>query len=166
VAPLPLNQPTYVALTYDPLAGMSQLFVNGLLVNSFSGSLNPLNRFADYNNYLGRSQWVDDPFFKGQWDEFRIWEGILSFQQITNHFAAGPDQSLPGMRPCLTIVCAGANVLLSWPTNGTENFKLMGAATMPATNWTAVICPVIVTNALYQATVPATGTAMFYRLKQ
>jgi len=166
-AALPLGTTAYVALTYDPIGGSCRLFVNGTLVSSMAGlSLNPLANFVDYNNWLGRSQWAIDPFFNGQFDEFRIWEGILSDQQISDHFAGGPNQQFVGPpRPTLSIARSGGNLFLSWPTNNTAGFQLQSNLSLTSANWIAVTNTVIVTNTNYRVTLPATSAAAFFRLK-
>jgi hypothetical protein len=164
-SPLPLGTASYIALTYDPIAGSCRLFVNGVLVNSVAGrSLNPLAKFSDYNNWLGRSQWANDPFFNGQFDEFRIWEGILSDQQIGDHSTAGPNQQfVPAPRPTLSIARSGGNLFLFWPTNNTAGFQLQSSLSLAS--WVAVTNSVSVTNSFYRVTLPASGTAAFFRLK-
>ena len=164
---MPVGSETYVAVTYDPVAGSSQLFVNGALMASVSGrSLNPLNKFSDYNNYLGRSQYHLDSFFMGQFNEFRIWETILSAEQIQDHFVAGPDeQFLTVTRPTLTIAHTGANIVLTWPTNNTAGFQLQFTRSLSAANWQTVTNSVVVSNALYRVAVPETNSPTFYRLR-
>ncbi|HVV73216.1 MAG TPA: LamG domain-containing protein, partial [Verrucomicrobiae bacterium] len=46
----PIGEEVYVAVTYDPLGGASRLFLNGALVASASGPLNPTGRFTDYSD--------------------------------------------------------------------------------------------------------------------
>jgi hypothetical protein len=158
---------TYVVITYDSKAGSCQMFVNGALVSSVSGrSLNPLSKFSDYNNYLGRSQYRVDSFFVGQFNEFRIWESILTAQQVQDHFVAGPDeQFLTVARPTLALARAGSEVVLTWPTNNTTGFQLQFTRSLVAPNWQLVTNPVAVSNAVYRIAVPATNSPSFYRLR-
>jgi hypothetical protein len=52
------------------------------------GALSAIN---DVNNWLGRSQFNDDPYFKGMIHEFRIYKVALTQQQVAASFDAGPD---------------------------------------------------------------------------
>jgi len=59
-----------------------------------SGTLNSADHLAsitDINNWLGRSQFSQDPEFGGSHDEFRIYNRALSPAQIQGSFDAGPD---------------------------------------------------------------------------
>jgi len=163
---LPLAQETYVAVTYNPSADQALLYVNGALVGSLDANLNPLSNFADYNNWLGRSQWQVDPFYNGQFDEFRIWQGVLTGQQIANHFSGGPNQQLAISQPALSIARSAGNVLLSWPTNSGANFRLQSTRSLAPANWLTVTNGPTATNGQYSIAVPASPGAAFYRLAQ
>jgi len=164
--PLPLGQETYLAVTYDPISESSALYTNGALAYSVSQPLDSMNRFADENNWLGRSQYRADPFFDGQYDEFRIWEGVLTPAQIASHFAAGPDEPFGVTRPSLGIARAGRNVVISWPTNGAAGFHLETCAALRTSSWTLVTNTVSISNATWSVSLVATGAPAFYRLKQ
>jgi hypothetical protein len=163
---LPLGQPMYIAVTYDPLAGLSQIFINGTLVNSVSKPLNQMRHFTDYNNWLGRSQWTRDPFFNGQYDEFRVWDGILSSQDIAEHYAAGPDEQFVRVRPTLFLTRSGAEMIFTWQTNYTAGFRLQSVTNLAAGTWLDVTNAVTVTNAANQVKLQGTETGRFYRLKR
>jgi hypothetical protein len=165
---LPIGQQVYVAVTYDPLNSLSQLFVDGSLVASTSKPLNAMNHFTDYNNYLGRSQWTRDPFFDGEYDEFRIWDGVLSAADIASHYTGGPNEQFVRVRPYLFLNRAGPDVLISWYTNFADGFQLQSAITPTASsaNWVNVTNAVTVTNASYQIRVTTGNGARFYRLKR
>jgi len=47
---------------------------------------------SDVNNWLGRSQWVQDWFFSGHFEEFRIYDEALTASEITTLSHRGPDQ--------------------------------------------------------------------------
>jgi Concanavalin A-like lectin/glucanases superfamily len=166
-AQLPTGQETYIVVTYDPVGGSSQLYVNGALAASHSGALDALSKFNDENDWLGRSQWTRDPFFSGQYDEFRIWSGLLTPADITNHFAAGPDQQLgPPGPPWLSISHSKGNLILSWTTNVLSGYQLERAASLPSGTWSAVTNSVSISNATYMVTLPASNVPAFYRLKR
>ncbi len=159
-----LGQQVYVAVTYDPPNNLCQLFLNGSLISSATKPLNPMNHFTDYNNWLGRSQWTRDPFFNGEYDEFRVWDGVLSAQEIASHYAAGPDEQFVRVRPYLFLTRSGSDLLISWYTNYSSGFQLQTAAALSG-NWVSVTNAVTVTNTSYQVRIPTGPTAAFYRLK-
>lgn len=160
----PVGQEVYVAVTYDPGAGNAQMYFNGNLVSSTNKSLNPLIVMTDYNNWLGRSQWTRDPFFNGEYNEFRIWDGALTSQDIANHYAAGPDQQFVRVRPYIWIQKASSEVVISWFTNYAEGFTLQSISNLTLNNWSAVTNAPIVTNGSYFVTLTTTNTRAFYRL--
>ena len=163
---MPIGQEIYIALTYDPLNGSSSLYLNGNFVSSTNRTLNPLKNFTDYNNWLGRSQWERDPFYNGQYDEFRIWDGVLSAQDIANHYAAGPDEQFAFIRPTLFVTRASNEIVVSWYTNHADGFQLQSSPSLIAPNWQTVTNTSSFTNGASQVKVPAIGAAGYYRLKQ
>lgn len=163
----PVGKETYIAVTYDPVGRSSQLFVDGALVNSFAGPLDALNKLMDYNEWLGRSQWSQDPFFTGQFDEFRIWSGVLSQAQITNHFVAGPDELLgTSIQPWLSIVQSRGQVILSWPSSTGSGFQLEYSPSLRSGGWLAVTNSIALSNASFTVTCPASAGPVFYRLRR
>lgn len=164
--PMPIGQEVYIAVTYDPLTNSSRLYLNGVLVNTSSNALNATSRFMDYSDWLGRSQWQRDPLFSGSYDEFRIWEGVLSDQEIASHFAAGPNEQFVTSRPVINLARTGNGVLLSWPADGTAGFQLESTPSLVHPNWAAVTNGVTSANGSYSAFVPSSAAAAFYRLRQ
>lgn len=162
----PIGQEVYVAMTYDPGGGFARLYLNGALVASASGALNPTSRFTDYTSWLGRSQWDRDPYFNGSYDELRIWQGILSDQDIAGHYAAGPNQQFATFRPSLTIVRTGNGVMLSWRGDGTTTQQLQSTTTLSPAQWLEVTNDVSFTNGIYTVVLPASAASGFYRLRQ
>jgi hypothetical protein len=163
---MPIGQEIYIALTYDPLNGSSSLYLNGNLVSSTNRTLNPMKNFTDYNNWLGRSQWERDPFYNGEYDEFRIWDGVLSAQDIANHYAAGPNEQFTLIRPYLFITHAANQLFITWYTNHADGFQLESAVSLKAPNWQAVTNAPTFTNGTSQVRVAVPSAAAFYRLKK
>ena len=165
-APMPIGQEVYIAITYDPLTNSTRLYFDGVLVASSANVVNPTSQFMDYTDWLGRSQWDRDPFFNGSYNEFRIWQGILSDQDIASHFAAGPDQQFVISRPVLTIAPAGNSILLSWPSDGTAGFQLQTTKSLLSPSWEAVTTNVTLSNGHYSSLLTASGSSAFFRLAQ
>ncbi len=67
----------------------------------------------------------------------------------------------------LAIAPAGADAIVSWPTNGTGGFQLQSSASLTGGgSWQNVTNTPTTVGADYQVTVPLAGPAQFYRLKQ
>jgi hypothetical protein len=71
-----------------------------------------------------------------------------------------------GVAPQLAIVCSGANVILTWPTNA-AGFTLQSTTNLtPPAVWTTVSPAPVVVNTNNAVTNAISGTEQFYRLSQ
>lgn len=75
----PINEWTHAAVTLSGNTGT--LYLNGTAVDTQTITLNP-NQIAPTTNYLGKSQWPD-PLFKGEIDDFRIYDHALTAAEVT-----------------------------------------------------------------------------------
>jgi photosystem II stability/assembly factor-like uncharacterized protein len=66
--------------------------------------------------------------------------------------------------PWLNISLFGNQALIRWPTNA-AGFNLQQNTNLLSTNWVTVTNLPVITNILYQVTVPKTNQQNFYRLK-
>jgi len=84
------NVVTHLVVVIDSVNGKMTVYRDGAIDVSvaFQGSLSTLN---DVNNWLGRSQYKNDPAFQGTIDEFRIYRAALSAAQVQASFVQGPD---------------------------------------------------------------------------
>ncbi len=89
-APLPTAAGTHVAVVVDDDNDVISLYVDGTLLGQAPFTL-ALGDLDDVNNWLGRSQFVNDSGFSGAYDEFRIYDQALSETDITESRAVGPD---------------------------------------------------------------------------
>ena len=89
-AALSIGKRSQLAVVFDGSTNRFTLYVNGASQNSASMP-GPLSAINDVNNWLGRSQFNDDPYFSGTIHEFRIYKVALTQQQIAASFDAGPD---------------------------------------------------------------------------
>ena len=80
----------HVALVFDDSNDQLRLYLNGRLVGSglVTGSLSSL---VGVNNWLGRSQFANDPAFSGTYHELRIYRSALTDAQMALSFEYGSD---------------------------------------------------------------------------
>jgi mannan endo-1,4-beta-mannosidase len=90
VLPTPTGVPVYVACVQDDFDGMVKLYVNGQLASSGKFYI-PLSSVNNFFSYLGKSTYTGDPLMKGSIDEFRIYNSVLTAEEIAEHYSAGPD---------------------------------------------------------------------------
>ena len=78
---LPLNQWIHVAVTLSGHVGT--LYVNGVAVGSNTDIDFPPFRIGNMpNSWIGRAQKESNPYFNGKVDDFRIYNGALTAEQI------------------------------------------------------------------------------------
>ena len=161
---LPTNVLSHVAVTYSPAKGVMKMYLNGVPVASGTATI-PLSGILDTHCWLGRSLFSVDPYYNGSFDEFRIYQGLLSDADVAADYAAGPDavgvdyilRSYPGTNG-ITITwgpSAGALTLETSPAIGT------------AANWTPVSSSqTSFQNGRYTTTVPIMedAPAAYFRL--
>lgn len=80
---LPTGVWKHVAVVLD--GQQASLYIDGAL-ESFKNSftMRPIDLGATTNNWLGRSEYTVDPYFKGKLDDFRIYDCALTAAQIAS----------------------------------------------------------------------------------
>jgi concanavalin A-like lectin/glucanase superfamily protein len=159
-AAFPVNAMTHVVLVYDFNDNYSKAYVNGVLVGS-GGAPKPFSTMVDTSNWLGRSEFPD-PFLNGSYDEVRIYSGLLTEAAIARDILLGPNQVIANVP--LSFSTGGGNITLSWP-NYAAAFVLESTTTLNGT-WTPAAGTVVQSGNTYQLTVPMSGSARFFRLRQ
>jgi len=82
-AALPTGTWVHVAVTLSGRVG--SLYVNGVAVGSNSDMfLAPFRIWNSNQNWIGRSQYSGDPYFNGKIQDFRIYHGTLSADEIAS----------------------------------------------------------------------------------
>jgi len=160
---LPAGQQTHIAISYNFTAGASALYINGQRVRTGPASI-PLQAINDINVWLGRSNWPD-PYFNGQLDEFRLYNGVLWDASVAASFAGGRDALLGG-RPTLRVTRSGNNLQLAWPSDAT-NYVLEAAAGLASPSvWSTVTNTPISQNGQQIVTLSITNATRFFRLRK
>ena len=92
--PFPVLELAAIAVVVDAAKEQLRLYAAGEPLGT--GVAPSLARLSDENDWLGRSQWVQDTYFmRGTYDEFRIYDVALSDSDLAVLEAAGPDSLAP-----------------------------------------------------------------------
>jgi hypothetical protein len=89
---LATNSMQQILVVFDGQGNTMSMYLNGALVGQATG-LGALSQINDVNNYLGKSQYTDDPGFAGTYDELRIYNASLTAAQVQAVYAAGTNAS-------------------------------------------------------------------------
>jgi Concanavalin A-like lectin/glucanases superfamily/Bacterial Ig-like domain (group 2) len=160
VNPPPLINQT-VHLTCLVGDGTMDLYSNGVPFAS-TGISAPASQAGTVGNWIGYSPY-GDPGISGSVDEYRIYQGRLSAEEIKASDVIGPDATLSTVAS-LTASSSGGNITLSWPV-ANAGFALQTTPKLakPASWTTLTNAPTLVGNQ-WQITLPESGAGQFYRL--
>ena len=133
--------PVHIAAVYDADQNQMRLYANGVLVASAFTTIDLAN-VNDSVSWLGRS-FFGDPSIMGSIDEFRIWNGPLTPQQISANDGLGPNSvstNAGGAFIGLTSVSVpNTTMLINVSQQATALGSLANAANVPfnsqVTNW-------------------------------
>jgi hypothetical protein len=96
-------------VTWDEATGQVTVYENGVQVGAFvSGTT--MNEVHDVNVWLGRSNWTGDQNLQGEFDEFRVYNTVLSPQQVAFNKLGGPDNNF-GAPLSLDLVVTNVNFI-------------------------------------------------------
>jgi hypothetical protein len=158
---LPVNVTSFVAVTYSPVRGIAKFYVNGQPASSGVATI-PLSAIIDTNDWLGRSQYSEDPYFGGRYNEFRIYRGLLSDSDVAADYAAGPDAV--GVDYVLHDFVSSNMLTMTWGPSATNWFLQSSPALGAGAVWSPVAAAPTFQNGRYGVTVPISGDASFFRL--
>lgn len=142
--------------------GWLKIYTNGVLEASVANLVAPASSAGINSATIGHSPY-NDPGINGSIDEFRIYNGLLSSDEITASDLLGPNQTL-STTVNLNATSSSGNVVLSWPL-ADAGFAVQMSSSLNSPNWvTLTNAPVLVGNATWQVSVSATGGQQFFRL--
>lgn len=151
----------YVAVTVDSVNHIMTMYTNGVFSISVTNPIVDLARVYDNFSWIGRSQW-NDPAYNGSIDEFRIYYGTMTAQEVADSYAAGAD---PEMLLASTGPTAG-QVTVSWPaTLITVGYQLQVNSSLNSATWVPGGSPTLV-NGRNQVVVNTGSSPSFFRLKK
>jgi hypothetical protein len=115
-------------------------------------------------SFIGRSLFSGDAWLNATIDEFRIYDGRLTPEEIATDYQFGPDAlALPVM---LTQSNSPASLTLSWPSWAAGFAPETISTLAPGTNWSTVTPSPALANDRWQLALPKTNSAQFFRLRR
>src|ERR1017187_1281565 len=84
------NRSLFVACIIDPANGYNAIYTNGVLEEAATATLPALGGVNASWSFIGRSLFSADPWLNATIDEFRIYDGRLTPEQITTDYRFGP----------------------------------------------------------------------------
>jgi hypothetical protein len=110
----PIGDEFHTVATYNHAQRAAEIWINGSKVGEAPVLADrPLSSLDDVNNWLGRSQWGGDAFATATFNEFRIYEGVLSPLQIAINTVTGPDDIIsdPGEAQNVSLEVESTNLV-------------------------------------------------------
>lgn len=86
-----LSGTKHLAVTLDGDNGVACVYVNGELKGTLEGMTIKPSDIKGVCNYIGRSQFSNDPFFKGYIDDFRVYNYALTAEEVANSMSPDTD---------------------------------------------------------------------------
>jgi hypothetical protein len=158
------NLPVQVDCIVDPINHYEAIYTNGTLANSMTGTVPLLSNVSSAWSFIGQSLFSTSAWLNASLDEFRIYDGRLSPAQITTDSQLGPN--LATIPVSLTLSGSRSNLSLIWPSFGigytVESTPALGANAL----WSPVNQMSVLSNNLWQLTLPGTNNASFMRLSR
>ena len=91
VLPIGDNLFHHIVYTYDSETQTGKIYSDGQLTGSGTQQFNPTQFGGMPNMWLGKANWAD-PYFAGNYAEFRIYEGVLSTAEVVANNQVGPNE--------------------------------------------------------------------------
>jgi len=114
----------HVVAIYNPPAHYLAVYTNGMLAGVNTAETASLASVSNVLSYLGRSLYTSDPYAPINVDEFRIYNGALSAQQVALDAASGPAQIITDPGTLLSMQLTLTNRM---PAGGTQPVVLTGS---------------------------------------
>jgi hypothetical protein len=140
------------------------IYLNGVLAGADYNVTIPMSGVQAVRNIIGADNWPD-PGMQGAIDEFRIYNGALTANEIAATQVLGPNQLLSTASPAISTSATGGSLTLSWPV-ASAGYTVLTTTNLAAGNWTAAEVTPQIVGSQWQVVLPITGNAQFYRLQK
>lgn len=154
----------HLVLVWDSVGQYLAVYTNGVVMARKDQVTLPISAIRNVHSYLGKSSYANDSCGVATIDEFRIYDSAMTQGQIAASFTAGPDVYL---FPGLSISKSGNGSVISWP--GFIGGSVQSSPSLGSdASWTTPpqLASPVLSNGLYQLTVPTSNPANFFRLVQ
>ena len=157
------NVSIHFTAVYNPPGGYVALYTNGVLQSINTSVTTPMSAIQNVYSYIGHSLYNGDPYGDITMDEFRIYNGVLSPNDVLASQALGPN-ALLASTVNLSATESGKNVVLSWPV-GAGAYSVQAKSSLTSGTWKTIASPLpqLVGNQ-WQLTLPESGGTWFFRL--
>jgi hypothetical protein len=154
----------HVVCLIDPTNNYCAIYTNGVLESAATVTLPPLSNVSAAFSFVGRSLFSADAWLAGAIDEFRLYDGRLSPQQIMADYQGGPNGL--AMPVSLAASASAQGFTFTWPSFA-AGFVLESASEIgPGARWLAVTNAAGISNNANWVALPATNAAAFFRLRR
>ena len=106
----------HIVYVYDDQEKMGTIYSDGVQTGKAPQEFNPTQWGGCPNMWIGKSQWSADPYFAGDFDEFRIYKGTLSAEEVAQNNKLGANEIivLPTKEPTLTYSVEDGELILNF----------------------------------------------------
>jgi hypothetical protein len=154
----------HVVCISDPGASYSAIYTNGVLASQSTAVVPSLSGVSRALSYVGRSLFAADAWLNARIDEFRIYHGRLTPQEIRANHVAGPDALAVPIDVRVTEESLALS--FSWPSYA-AGFELESVPTPdPRETGSAVPAAPVLSEGSYRLTLPLPEKTTFFRLKR
>jgi alpha-L-arabinofuranosidase len=154
----------HITAVFNPPTGYMAIYLNGVLAGADYNVTIPMSGVQAVRNIIGADNWPD-PGMQGTIDEFRIYNGALTANEIAATQVLGPNQLLSAASPAISTSATGASLTLSWPV-ASAGFTLLTSTNLASGTWMVVSPSPQIVVSQWQVTVPVSENAQFFRLAQ
>ncbi len=152
----------HVTAVFNQPAGYMAIYTNGILAAMTSQTI-PMSSVSNLLSYVGRSLYNADPYPDLNVDEFRIYNGALSPNDVLSTQVLGPNQVLASSVKASAAV-SGSNLVISWPVAGGA-YSLQSTTNLTSGTWITEASPApLLAGSQWQVTIPKGDGTKFYRL--
>ncbi len=142
--------------------GAIDLYTNGSLYMSTTNYIAPASQAGIVGSWIGFSPY-GDPGITGSVDEYRIYQGRLSPEEIAASDVLGPNATLSTTPGALTVSAASGSITLSWPV-ASAGFAVQSTTDLSTHKWTTLTNAPTLSGSQWQVTLPKSGADQFFRL--
>ncbi len=152
----------HIVVVFNPPAGYLACYTNGVLAATLHNVTITMAGVWGNLNKIGADVWPD-PGMQGSVSEFRIYNGVLSPNDVAATQVLGTTQVLASKVPLSATASAG-NLALAWPVAG-GSYSVQTTTNLASGSWTTLTSPLPqLVGSQWQVSVPSSGAIRFYRL--